>query len=679
MPSLMPTPPTTDTGQRLELPSLRALLQQVEDEHNRVLAALLSENMELRRRLSCLTSEECEQQKPGSSHGDAEMATASVLGIDSWVVRSGPPDHCRRGSRLHTLGTASHDLESIFKEIDRLEKGRVDASDIENATKRGKSDLPSDMLTRIQKMIEAVHMTMQEPEECPPEELSFQGFKFIMLVDNPEETLGDRIGETVRLVRKGCLEKEMISLIERSLDIRQLGYWGTHPVERKWLEPILACVILANALCIGMSEDIDREHNFWKVMELLFTLFFVLELFMKLKEEGVGEHFFGVDFAWSWFDFIIVLIAAADSVLILIDLLIDVGDTIDLSKFTIVRLMRLVKVLRFELFKELTMMITGVIGGMRTLFWAFVLLLLLVYILGVLMRQVTRDVAECGPLGEGCSHSELHLYEHHERLFGTVFRSMFTVFRCFTDGCSSPDGTPLQVFLWDTHGWIFVCGYMISMLFVIFGVFNLIAAVFVENVLAGAKNDEQKRHLAQHNATLLLGENLQHLIHKIINGDTTRNQVQTASGLSRFFRKPAKLQADSSIESNHVSPSVTKHVFEEVMLDPDVQQTLEDLNVSVYEHGKLFDVLDADGDGELDVSEMVDGILRLRGPLEKGDVVSSALMLRSVQKHISLVDAKITENQQLMERMRTELVYSLRGLKGEASLSDPSPSDTITL
>merc|ERR1719221_434920 len=132
---------------------------------------------------------------------------------------------------------------------------------------------------------------------------------------------------------------------------------------------------------------------------------------------------------------------------------------------------------------------------MRTLAWAFVLLLLLVYILGVLMRQVTREVSECGPSGQECSSSELQLQKYHEELFSTVIRSMFTVFRCFTDGCSAPDGTPLQVLLWDTHGWIFVYGYTLSFFFVIFGVFNIIAAVFVDNVLESTRLDEQRRHM----------------------------------------------------------------------------------------------------------------------------------------------------------------------------------------
>merc|ERR1712032_1494503 len=144
-----------------------------------------------------------------------------------------------------------------------------------------------------------------------------------------------------------------------------------------------------------------------------------------------------------------------------------------------VRVTRIVRVFQLQVFKELTMMVMGVLGGLRTLFWAFVLLGFVVYVLGVSMRQITNDYKDdiCNDPGVVCSRFDEHLSKYNEELFGTVFRSMFTVFRCFTDGCSSPDGTPLPVNFWNTHGWIIVCCYTLSVCFVLFGVFNVMAAV----------------------------------------------------------------------------------------------------------------------------------------------------------------------------------------------------------
>jgi len=121
---------------------------------------------------------------------------------------------------------------------------------------------------------------------------------------------------------------------------------------------------------------------------------------------------------------------------------------------------------------------------------------------------------------------------------------------------------------------------------------------------------------------------------------------------------------------HNIEFTIKKHAFEAVIRDREVQKTLEELEVSVsLSDGKLFDILDADGSGELGISEMVEGILRLRGPVEKADVVSASLMLRSVQRDISEVDGKITRHLQIMERTRSELEYALKELKGQEPLS----------
>merc|ERR1711957_280374 len=77
--------------------------------------------------------------------------------------------------------------------------------------------------------------------------------------------------------------------------------------------------------------------------------------------------------------------------------------------------------------------------------------------------------------------------------FSTMARSMLTLFRCLTDGCSAFDGTPLQSHLHDMYGHIFVLGYYVIYLAVTIGIFNLIMAIFIEAVLnAGVKRTQQQ-------------------------------------------------------------------------------------------------------------------------------------------------------------------------------------------
>merc|ERR1719506_2330121 len=68
-----------------------------------------------------------------------------------------------------------------------------------------------------------------------------------------------------------------------------------------------------------------------------------------------------------------------------------------------------------------------------------------------------------------------------------------TVFQCFTDGCTDPDGNPLMWHLWDAHGAFMIIIVVVIYIFVTFGVFNMIVAIFVENTMACAHATEQKR------------------------------------------------------------------------------------------------------------------------------------------------------------------------------------------
>merc|ERR1719181_2356084 len=66
----------------------------------------------------------------------------------------------------------------------------------------------------------------------------------------------------------------------------------------------------------------------------------------------------------------------------------------EVSTFTVLRLVRLVRItrlvrlLRLKMFHELSLMVNGVIAGLKTLFWAIVFLVALIYSFGVLLRQV---------------------------------------------------------------------------------------------------------------------------------------------------------------------------------------------------------------------------------------------------------------------------------------------------
>ncbi|CAE7293172.1 CACNA1S [Symbiodinium natans] len=192
-------------------------------------------------------------------------------------------------------------------------------------------------------------------------------------------------------------------------------------------------VIVLNAIVLGISSDVAEDHVVWQVFNVFFLAFYTLEFIVKLAMFGWRWYFLGEDWAWNYFDlFCVALSWVEESTTWIVramssasDEPLDLNAMVFIRMLRLTRLVRLVRTLRFEIFYELKMMVLGVVSGMRVLFWAMVLLIVIIYTTGVAAKNM---------IGQ------------HEPEFRDVPSAMFSIFRCFTDGCDAYDGTPLTVY-----------------------------------------------------------------------------------------------------------------------------------------------------------------------------------------------------------------------------------------
>lgn len=318
-------------------------------------------------------------------------------------------------------------------------------------------------------------------------------------------------------------------------------------------------------------------------------------------------------------------------------------------------------------------MVNGIVGGLKTLIWGLVFLIVFVYALGVLLRQlmvpdhsefnctnaVLGSKLEIEP-GTRCNRGAFEMDRVGITMFRNVPRSMLTIFMCLTDGCSSSEGTPLLWHLWDTHGTLLVIGYVLCFIFVVFGIFNLILAIFVENTLEYARSSDQRRASRRQADHLRNALKLQQLLIKVCSSnESSRSPLRTEesqTGLRRHIRRfGSKMRSsrtsEEELDESHLCLRVKQEDFEAALEQDSVQALLEDLDVSISSREALFDILDADGNGYLAVSELADGIMRLRGPADKGDIISTVLMVRCLQKHVMRFEEAVLHNQRQMKDM----------------------------
>jgi len=108
------------------------------------------------------------------------------------------------------------------------------------------------------------------------------------------------------------------------------------------------------------------------------------------------------------------------------------------------------------------MMINGMVGGLRTLGWACVILTIPVYMLGMLLSQT---------LGVQERLETLQAAEQDKNVdsFNSVPMAMFTVVRCMTSECTDFKGRPLILEMVNKHGWVLGFLYVLFILLTMLG------------------------------------------------------------------------------------------------------------------------------------------------------------------------------------------------------------------
>uniref|UniRef100_A0A7S0B581 Ion transport domain-containing protein n=1 Tax=Pyrodinium bahamense TaxID=73915 RepID=A0A7S0B581_9DINO len=121
--------------------------------------------------------------------------------------------------------------------------------------------------------------------------------------------------------------------------------WSATP----FFQGLTASVIIANTGCIAIEAALIQHEDLkpvFEAIEAVFTVLYVLEIVMRLREQGLWDFFFGNDHMWDWFDFCITLAGVIDTVTVV--LLSQKGSGASVCRlFRIMRIMRLFRAARF--------------------------------------------------------------------------------------------------------------------------------------------------------------------------------------------------------------------------------------------------------------------------------------------------------------------------------------------
>merc|ERR1719191_2234858 len=221
------------------------------------------------------------------------------------------------------------------------------------------------------------------------------------------------------------------------------------------------------------------------------------------------------------------------------------------------------------------------------------------------------------------------------RLFGTVPKSMMTLFICITDGCVESVIRPMS----EANPW-FTIYWMLYIFVTMLGLMNLIIGIFCENACTTAAANEEN-----------IVERLDEHKHRVLNS-----------------MKVAFIEMDED-GSGEIDKDEYYHAINH---NKKVQDALKMLGLD-QEEG-LFDKIDADKSGAVSFDEFIEGVtLIMKGnePAKGKDMVGTFLSVQALSKNVQ----RIRDSQGEMMEALEELRDAARSLQQRARSPEVTPVD----
>lgn len=346
---------------------------------------------------------------------------------------------------------------------------------------------------------------------------------------------------------------------------------------------------LNNAL--SLENPLPRADPIWKTIETMFLCFFLVEigarLFFHKWKRWRGDWM-------NWFDVAVVMISFID---------LQLQNQLKIfSLFRVVRVARLARLVRlFRMFKELYLFVAGWTEVLKTFTWVLPILMLFIFIFSIFFTEffnpcLRMTEEECDRAG---GDDIVDLFPDPDRplkvrvpgdwtrddYFSSVSSTMLTLFQVVTlDGWSTKLARPML----DTHAPLCLL-FIVFILLTHYGVLNVIVGVVCESMIQIARQNDAR-------------------VAEMVKTDTK----QLLSSLRQAFSPVHTM--------NGQEWSINREDFMKQMNKRSVREILACCEIPVHDVEDLFDILDADGSGDITWDEFFEGCQLIKGQARGEDL-----------------------------------------------------------
>eukprot|EP00929_Paragymnodinium_shiwhaense_P048369 TRINITY_DN24466_c0_g3_i1.p1 TRINITY_DN24466_c0_g3~~TRINITY_DN24466_c0_g3_i1.p1 ORF type:complete len:626 (+),score=142.15 TRINITY_DN24466_c0_g3_i1:95-1972(+) len=357
----------------------------------------------------------------------------------------------------------------------------------------------------------------------------------------------------------------------------------------------LSCdfIIVVNAIFMAYETDYalrlqpgDSLPSIIFVMDKFFTTFFCVELILRMSS-GL-EKFFCSD-GWNYLDLIIVSFSLIDDLAGIVG-----SDVSNARMLRLLRLARTVKIFRMvrvaRLVTALRTLVNSLLGTLKQVVWAFLLIMCLIFIFAVIFGQVISQAVEKEP---GLLAEDEVLRE----FWGSIGRCMYTLYMSVNGGVNWIEpARPLEEL---GTGVFFVFIFYIALIQWV--VLNVITGAFCESAAEAARKDVA----------------LAVQTHR----DDRDSFLQKCSAIFSSIDRDGSGSLNVSEMNGYLDSEPARALFAALELD------MGDVH-------ELFALLDEDDTQYVDLEEFMFGCLRLRGGAKALDIAKIRYDTRQIRKSL---------------------------------------------
>jgi len=253
------------------------------------------------------------------------------------------------------------------------------------------------------------------------------------------------------------------------------GHWF---IDHLAFKLVIYGMILLNTLQIGVATDNQggKWTPVWAVFENMFTAVFLIEMIIKVY---LLRRRYPAD-PWNCLDGFIVVMAVLEGWIIPAFVEGETGmpDLLVLRAVRMVRIVRMVKLLK--VFRQLLILIEGIISSLQSMVWVTILLMFVLYICAIFTVDL---IGRAEYPGTNAVEDELVMEAigdwNNALYFGTVSRAMFSLFSVCLLAEWAEIGRPVL-----EHQPLIFPFFIFFVIFTTLGILNVIVGVIVENTMA---------------------------------------------------------------------------------------------------------------------------------------------------------------------------------------------------